>query len=88
MLVIFYYSLYFLTNFEFKFTNYTVTSNFDGRGNQVKPALGESWVSIPNSRLILSYNPSNDTRVAELVKSPCMVCYYVLNLTESFLIIL
>jgi RAD51-like protein 3 len=60
-------------NIAFLVTNHTVTAMEEGRG-KVRAALGESWHSIPNTQVMLTSNPANNTRCATLSKSSRISC--------------
>jgi len=51
-------------------TNHTV----GGEGGQPKPALGESWKSMPHVRLLLERDPISDVCQASIVKHTSIAC--------------
>ena len=57
-------------------TNHTV----GGEGGQPKPALGESWKSMPHVRLLLERDPISDVCQASIMKHTSIVrLYYILR---------
>ena len=61
-----------------KVTNHTV----GGEGGVPKPALGESWKSIPHTRLLLSRDRGNNNCIVSIIKHSSMVSY--LRLSRCF----
>lgn len=44
-----------------------------GEAGSLKPALGESWKSIPHVRLLLSRNHATNGSSITILKHPCLV---------------
>lgn len=45
-----------------------------GEGGATKPALGESWKSIPHVRLMVSRDPGGRSSKISVLMHPAMVC--------------
>ena len=50
----------------------------DGGEEKYKPALGESWMSVPNTRLLINFDPASNQRYTEVVKASNSVSYLFL----------
>lgn len=71
MSLFFIVKLFFVSPFVLKVTNHTVGAG--GEGGKTKPALGETWKSIPHVRLMLSRDQKNSNCTISILKHTSMV---------------